>query len=91
MARKGGTVMWFSVCDADLSVSVEPYDLFMRELTVRTSFTNPFTSARALRLIAGGRVDLTPIISHTFTLTDFGACMDSMRDGVSIKAQVHFS
>ncbi|HQK91915.1 MAG TPA: zinc-dependent alcohol dehydrogenase family protein [Armatimonadota bacterium] len=90
VARKGGTVMWFSVCDADLSVAVEPYDLFMRELTVRTSFTNPFTSARALRLIAAGRVDLTPIISHTFALADFGACMDSMRAGVSIKAQVRF-
>jgi len=88
VARKGGTVVWFSVCDADLTVAVSPYELFMRELTIRTSFINPFTSTRALDLIASGNVAVDPLITHTFSLEAFEECLDSMRTGESIKAQV---
>lgn len=91
VARKGGTVMWFSVCDSDLEVPVRPYDLFLREVTIRTSLTNPFTCSRALDILASGRVEIGPLITHRFVLDEFGECMASMREGRSIKAQVQYA
>ena len=51
-ARPGGTVMWVGVTPPEAEVSVKPYDVFRRELTIRGSYTNPYVMERSLALLA---------------------------------------
>ena len=36
---------------------------FQKELTVKASYVNPLTQARAVRLLSSGRLNLAPLIS----------------------------
>ena len=49
---------------------IEPFDLLFREIRLRFAFINPFTQARAVELIASGRVAVEPLISRTIPLAD---------------------
>ena len=45
---------------------------------------NPNTAEEALSLLVNGRVDLTPLFTHSFALNDFAAALDTFeqrRDG----------
>lgn len=54
VASKGATVVMFGVADSEETVPVSFYDAFTKELTVKTSFVNPHTTQRAVRLLASG-------------------------------------
>jgi threonine dehydrogenase-like Zn-dependent dehydrogenase len=56
-AKPGGTVVWVGVASPEAEVSIRPYDVFRRELTIRGTYTNPFTMERSLALLASGRID----------------------------------
>ena len=64
LVAPGGTVIWFGVAAPGARSSVSPYDIYRREITVRGSFVNPFTHARALALLASGRVQVAPLITR---------------------------
>ncbi|MBR4768277.1 MAG: zinc-dependent alcohol dehydrogenase family protein, partial [Lachnospiraceae bacterium] len=51
-ADKGATVVLFGVSDAAEKLPVSFYDAFAKELTIKTSFVNPHTTARAVALLA---------------------------------------
>ena len=51
-------------------VPIEPFDLLFREIQLHFAFINPFTQARAVELIASGRVAVEPLISRTIPLAD---------------------
>ncbi|MDI9498133.1 MAG: zinc-dependent alcohol dehydrogenase family protein [Bacillota bacterium] len=63
-----GTVLCFGLTGPDDEMTLRPYDLFSRELTLTASYINPATMARALDLIAGGRIDVTSMIAGRVTL-----------------------
>ncbi|MDO8585908.1 MAG: zinc-dependent alcohol dehydrogenase family protein [Armatimonadota bacterium] len=75
LARRGGTILLFGVTSPGLEAAVKPYDIFLRELTIRGSFINPFTHARAVSLLAGGRVKVDKLISHRLRLDEFGQAL----------------
>ena len=50
--------MMFGLTKPDDEVAIKPYDLFVKELTLKTSYINPYTQERALQLIESGRVDV---------------------------------
>ncbi len=54
VAGKGATVVFFGVSDAAETLDISVYDAFIKELTIRTSFVNPHTTARAVGLLASG-------------------------------------
>ena len=56
------TVMMFGLTKPDDAISLKPYDVFSKELTLRSSYINPYTQARALALIESGRVDVTGMV-----------------------------
>ena len=51
--------MMFGLTKPDAAISLRPYDVFSKELTLRSSYINPYTQARALALIESGRIDVT--------------------------------
>jgi threonine dehydrogenase-like Zn-dependent dehydrogenase len=66
--RKGGTVVLFSVPEAEAVFQLRPFDIFQKELTIKGSFTNPSTHDRTVRLISSKRINLKPFITHRFPL-----------------------
>jgi L-iditol 2-dehydrogenase len=72
LAKRGGMILLFGVTSPDLEARIKPYDIFLRELTIRGSFINPFTHARAIGLLAAGKVRVEPLISHRLRLDEFG-------------------
>jgi 2-desacetyl-2-hydroxyethyl bacteriochlorophyllide A dehydrogenase len=68
LARRGGMVVILGVLPAGQKVDIEPFDLLFREVSLITSFLNPFTHARAADLIATGAIKVAPLISRTLTL-----------------------
>lgn len=70
LARRGGTVVIVGVLAQGLKVEYEPFDLLFREVKIMTSFLNPFTHRRAAELIAGGRIEIEPLISRRVSLDE---------------------
>ena len=71
LAKRGGKVIFFGVVPPAEKVEVSPYLINENELTIRGSFNNPLTNSRALELIASGRVNVKPYISHRFPIERF--------------------
>jgi L-iditol 2-dehydrogenase len=88
-ARPGGTVMWVGVAPPEAEVSVKPYDVFRRELTIRGSYTNPYVMERSLALLASGRIDWQTIVTHRFPLRRFEDAWGVHRTGEGLKVSVH--
>ncbi|MCJ8012156.1 zinc-dependent alcohol dehydrogenase family protein [Paenibacillus sp. KQZ6P-2] len=83
-ARKGGQILLFGVAAPDAEVSIRPFDIFSKELSIMGSFINPFTHAEAIALVSQGRIQLEPLVSHRFTLDDLPQAMrDYPKLGVS--------
>jgi 2-desacetyl-2-hydroxyethyl bacteriochlorophyllide A dehydrogenase len=70
LARRGGTVLLFGVVSPDKLAKISPYEIFFRELSIRGSFVNPFTHARAIELLTSRQVELMPLVTHRFSLDD---------------------
>lgn len=70
VAGKGATVVMFGVSDAAERLSLSVYDAFIKELTIRTSFVNPHTTERAVRLLASGVIDAERIIAKVLTMEE---------------------
>ncbi|MDO8684601.1 MAG: zinc-dependent alcohol dehydrogenase family protein [Armatimonadota bacterium] len=75
LAKRGGMILLFGVTSPGEESRIKPYDVFFRELTIRGSFINPFTHARAVNLLAEGKVNVEPLISHRLRLEDFGKAL----------------
>ncbi len=70
LARSGGRVVVLGVLPDGEQVSFEPFDLLFREVQLHFSFLNPFTHARAARMIADGSIVVAPLISRTIKLEE---------------------
>lgn len=68
LAGNKGTVMMFGLTKPDAQISVKPFQLFQKELTLKASYINPCTQQRALELIDSGRLDVQSMICKTIHL-----------------------
>ncbi len=62
IAGKKGTVMLFGLTKPDAAISVKPFEIFRKELTLKASYINPCTQQRALQLIDSGRLDVESMV-----------------------------
>lgn len=79
----GGNVMLFGLTDPDCEIPVKPYDIFRKEITIRSSFINPYTHKRALDIIASGKLMIDPLIHKVVPLEDIQSVFEEKlyRDG----------
>lgn len=70
IAGRGATVVMFGVADAGETTPVSFYDAFLKELTIKTSFVNPNTTKRAVRVVASGQLDVEKIFSAELTMNE---------------------
>jgi len=68
--RRGGKLVIFGVSPEDAVWKVRPFELYDKELTIKTSYRSPYTFQRAVKIAVSGRVRLKPLISHVFKLDD---------------------
>lgn len=73
---EGGRVLLFGLSPPEAEVSIRPYDMYAREITVTGSFINPFTQGTALALLASGRVRVKEIVSHRLALDELPRALE---------------
>lgn len=70
IAGKGATVMLFGLTAPDDEMRLKPFTLFQKELTLKSSFVNPHTFSRAIRVLEAGLVRTDDIITDIYPLRD---------------------
>ncbi len=68
VVMRGGTVMLYGVCHKDQNLEINPFWVNDNEITIRGSYNNPNTIARALDLLASGRLDAEAVVTHRYPL-----------------------
>ncbi len=90
LLRDGGRGMFFGVCAPQDRVTLSPYEIYRRELTLRGSFTKAFTLLDAVALIAAGKVNLAPLISNRYAVEEFPVALSRVGAPDTIKNMVVF-
>jgi 2-desacetyl-2-hydroxyethyl bacteriochlorophyllide A dehydrogenase len=88
LARRGGTALILGVMPQGAKIEVEPFDLLFREVSLVTSFLNPFTHGRAADLIASGAIRVEQLISRRITLEQAPEAIANPALGGEIRALV---
>ncbi len=70
-AGQGTHVVWFGLTDPDCEVTVKPFEVYQKEISITGSFVNPFTHGRAADLINSGKLRLSELISDRLSLDEF--------------------
>ncbi|KAJ2778257.1 hypothetical protein H4R18_004704 [Coemansia javaensis] len=87
-AKAGGTVVWVGVAKPDVTIPVSPFMVYRHELTIRSTYTNPYGMERAVRILADGKIAWGRLITHTFGLDQFDEAWAAFRSGAGIKVCV---
>lgn len=88
-ANKGATIVLFSVPKPEAEFPVRLFDVYKKELTIKGSFVNPDTHARAVALINAGKIDFGPIITHSYPLAQLVEAIAEQTSADSIKVVVN--
>jgi threonine dehydrogenase-like Zn-dependent dehydrogenase len=62
IAGKKSTVMLFGLTPPADEMTIKPFEIFKKEITLKASFINPYTQKRALTLIDSGKIDVTSMV-----------------------------
>jgi 2-desacetyl-2-hydroxyethyl bacteriochlorophyllide A dehydrogenase len=69
--RSAGRILWFAVPHVDAKVSIPPFEMFAREISIFSSYTSCRNTWQALHLMQSGRIRVKELISHRLPLEDF--------------------
>lgn len=75
LARNGGRVVILGVVPQGAKIEIEPFDLLFREISMLSSFLNPFTHARAASLVSSGQIQIAPMITRTVSLDEMASAI----------------
>lgn len=84
LTRNGGTVLIYGVTRAEEVVKFHPFDVFRREITIKGSFAEITSFAAAIAALRGGRAKTDGIITHRFSLDDYGKALDALEHDPSV-------
>lgn len=70
IAGKKATLMMFGLTKPNDELKIKPFEIFKKELTLKSSYINPYTQKRALELIASGRIDVSSMIYKVISLNE---------------------
>jgi L-iditol 2-dehydrogenase len=88
LVRRGGTVVWVGM--GPESFEFPTLTVGMKELDVKGLFRYAHTWPTAIELVSSGRINVKPLITHRFPLTDVVQAFEQTRTGAdgAIKAVV---
>lgn len=70
VAGNKSTVMMFGLTKPDETITVKPFEIFKKEITLKSSYINPYTHRRALNMIVSGKLDVSSMIYRTAGLEE---------------------
>lgn len=88
LVRHGGTIFLYGMAREAATWQVRPYDLFRRELTIKSSFAQDAEFDRTLAWLRGGMIRTDGIITHRFGLDDYAGALAAAGDSSCLKAVV---
>jgi len=86
--RPGGTFLQFGVSSYAARVTIEPYRVYNKEITITGSMAVLHSFERAAELFAGGLLDPEIFISHRLPLGEYAEALEMFRVGQGRKIQV---
>ncbi len=86
LARRGGTVEFFGVCPIGEKISIEPNNVYFKELTIVGSYVNPHTFDRSIAMLQSGRVRIDKFQLDKFPLDGVHEALRYQREGKTIKS-----
>jgi len=86
LVGKCGTVVWAGVYPDEAAIPVKPFDMYASELTIKSAMVSPYSFPRALSLLP--KLDLEPIVTHTYALDDIVEAFEHHRKGQAIKTLI---
>lgn len=79
LTRNGGQVMIYGVTDAGDRIAISPYDVFRREITIKGSFAQVNDFPAAVASLRHQRAKTDGLITHRFSLDDYGAALEALQ------------
>lgn len=79
LARNGGRIVYYGVADERDLVTVSPFEVFRRELTIMGSFTEVDSFPDALAAFRSGAIRMDGVITHRFALARYGEALEALR------------
>ena len=89
IADSGASVLLFSVPGVTAKAELPLFPVYKKELTVMGSMINPDTFQRAVDLLNSGRLQISPLITHTYGLRQVEDAIRMQMSAESIKVLVH--
>ncbi len=77
LVKKSGKVVIFGFSPEGEKAEIIPFEILSKELTILGSWVNPYTSNRALDILASGKIDVKKLISTRLPL-------DKIIDGINL-------
>lgn len=85
----GGSLLIFGVAPEQATISIQPHEIFRRDLTVLGSFAVAYTFEDAITMLLSGAVHVDRLVSHRLPLTGYEAGLAAARAGEgSMKVQL---
>ena len=75
LAGKHSTVMMFGLTKPDDTIPLKPFEIFQKEITLKSSFINPYTQGRAIALIDDGKIDVSSMVCELASLEKLPAIL----------------
>ena len=86
--RPGGTFLQFGVSSYSARVTIEPYRIYNKEITITGSMAVLHSFKRAAELFSAGVLDPDIFISHRLPLGRYADALEMFRTGQGRKIQV---
>ncbi len=74
--RRRGTILIYGVYPEKATISINPFDVFRNELTIKGSFAQIDSFERALSYLDNGRIKVNEIVTQEIPLKDWGKALD---------------
>ncbi len=75
LAGVKSTVMLFGLTKPNEEISLRPFEIFKKEITLKASFINPYTMKRALDLISSKKIDVSSMIYKVASLEELSSIL----------------
>jgi L-iditol 2-dehydrogenase len=91
LARRGADILLFGVASIAAKVTIEPYELYRKELRLVASNINPFTMEKAVAMLGSKTVKVDKIVSQVVGLDDLPKLLLNEPAPEEVKAALRFS
>jgi threonine dehydrogenase-like Zn-dependent dehydrogenase len=84
----GGTFLQFGVADYATRVTIDPYRIYNKEITITGSMAVLHSYERAAELLAAGALNPAVFVTDRLPLADYAQAIERFRSGAGLKTQV---